>query len=172
MFKRQTLLTIFLIGILTTSFLLSGCETLRKKFSRSSKKQEEIAYEPVLDPIDYPAGVYDPLKGYTYHFNMFHVWKKEFISTFYDGIQLKRLRHFLDNMIIQLEEMEKFIPKEKSVELVKRTEEFKKMRKRLDQPEQFQNRSSMKSKTNTMTQYIRSNYQPRDVAKYIVNPKL
>ena len=172
MFKRQVLFTTFLISILMVSFLLSGCETLKKKFSRSSKTQEKIEHEPVLDPIDYPDSVYNPLADYTYRFNMLHVWKKEFMGALQDDIQMKRLRYILDNMIIQLEEMDKFIPDSKSADLVKTTEEFKKIRTTLDGPEQFLNKSLVERKVNSMTQDIRSSYQPRDVEAYLINPKL
>lgn len=51
---------VIVLALVMTVPLMSGCEPLRKKFTRKKKETQAKAEMPVFEPIDYPAKVEDP----------------------------------------------------------------------------------------------------------------
>ncbi|MCX5681092.1 MAG: hypothetical protein NT079_02250, partial [Candidatus Omnitrophica bacterium] len=109
-------LAVCLVFIVT---IFQGCEPLRKKFTRQKKEEQAQQEEPILDPIDYPEKAYDAKADYKYRFSLFHVWEKEFIGGVDDTASGRRLKYFNDNILVQLQEMEKLVSDEKKAGLQK-----------------------------------------------------
>jgi len=166
--KKRTI-TLCVLGLFFVSIFTTGCEPLRKKFTRNkSSDRIEAQDEPILDPIDYPGKVYDPIADYKYRFSLFHVWKKEFVSASDDGATPKRMRYLLNNMITQAEEMSKLLKKGKSDALTADIATLKEIQQKIDGPTQFYNSADIKRKVNSVSQKIRSDYNPRDLEEDIL----
>ncbi|MDP8266006.1 MAG: hypothetical protein P9M07_03570 [Candidatus Aceula meridiana] len=166
---KQCTITLCVLGLFFVSVFTTGCEPLRKKFTRKkSSDRVEVVDEPILDPIDYPDRVYDSVADYKYRFSLFHVWKKEFISSIDDNATPKRMQYLLGSAIVQAEEMSKLLKAEKRVALEKDIVGLKAIQKKIEGPEQFYNAADIKRKTNSLSQKIRSDYNPRDIEADII----
>jgi hypothetical protein len=144
--------------------ILQGCEPLRKKFTRHKKgESDDQQYEPILDPIDYPDKVYDPKADYKYRFSLFHVWEKEFLAGVDDRTSAKRLKYFVENIIIQLQEMEKIVLEDKRMALQKAIQGFSGVLETLNQPSQFYNLRDLKIEVEQLAKPILLSYTPSDM---------
>lgn len=164
---RRAMSILALLGIFSLCVVISGCEPLRKKFVREKKRDKIVREEPVLEPIEYPSSPYDAYSDYANRYSLFHVWKKEFISGIDDQETSKRLRYFLDQMIGQLEEMVHLLREEKSLELAKDMQDLYPIRDQLDSLSYLYYLSKMKRKVNSITQSLRSQYNPSSVREQI-----
>ena len=107
---RQTFFLVF-IGLMGVSFIFSGCEPLRKKFTRKSKKERatSVAALPILEPEEYPDKPFDPLKEYSYRYSMWNVWYKDYLMATEENTSDKRQSYILSQMAVQLDEMQKLL---------------------------------------------------------------
>lgn len=113
---RRIIVTISCLVAL--NLVLSGCEPLRKKFRRA--KKEDKAGEnfiPVLTPEDYPEPVYSSSSHYKKHYSMWRVWQKDFLQGLEEGDSDKRQRYNLNQVLVQLQEMNRVITGEKQQRL-------------------------------------------------------
>ena len=157
--KVQNVSVIILLLVFAFSILASGCEPLRKKFTRKKKTNvENQEFEPILDPMEYPEKVVDFAADYRYRFSLFRVWQKEFVSGIEDKAHGKRLQYLMNSLIAQIEEMQKLLVGNKAVALGKEIKVFKGFQAELNQPEAFQNLQSMKRKVKTVSNFIISNF--------------
>jgi hypothetical protein len=147
-----------LIFFVTT---LQGCEPLRKKFTRHKKGEEmEQVYEPILDPIDYPEKVYDPKADYRYRFSLFHVWEKELVAGLDDQTSVRRLKYFVENILSQLQEMDKLVLEDQKPALQKAMKGFIGISETLDKPSQFYNTRDLRIEVERLAKPILLNYTP------------
>ena len=166
--KIQSASVMVLLLVFVFSILASGCEPLRKKFTRKKKTNvESQEFEPILDPIEYPEKIEDPDADYRYRFSLFRVWQKEFVSGIEDKAHNKRLQYLMNSLIAQLEEMQNLLAGEKSTKLQKKIQVFKKFQAELNQPEAFQDLQSMKRKVRTTSNLIISDFSFSSVEKDI-----
>ena len=153
------------IGLLCVALSLSGCEPLRKKFTRKNKKEraESTASLPILEPEDYPDKPYDPLKEYKYHYSMWNVWYKDYLMTMEENASDKRQVYLLNQMAAQLDEMELLLAADKQ-------QEFAQVKLSLQQVvESFKTSAPLrsayitKSKVTAVDKKIRDHFRPEDV---------
>ncbi len=150
---------------------LQGCEPLRKKFTRHKKGEEvQKEYEPILDPIDYPDKVYDPQADYRYRFSLFQVWETELLAGMNDQASAKRLQSFLQNILIQLQEMDKLVVEEKRSGLQKAMQGYQRMIETLKQPSQFYNLRDLRIEAERLAKPILLGFKP-SVMKESIKPQ-
>ncbi|MDD3374660.1 MAG: hypothetical protein PHY73_02925 [Candidatus Omnitrophica bacterium] len=153
-----------LLWVLVCSILVSGCEPLRKKFTRTKKTSVESSeFEPILSPIEYPERVYDPVADYKYRLSLFRVWQKEFISGIQDNTHTKRLQYLMNSILTQVEEMQKLLVGNKAVELGKEIKVLKECQDGLNKPEAFQDLQAMERKMKTVSKSIIANFSFKSV---------
>src|SRR5262245_48984541 len=104
-FKQWCVLGVCL-AVLSVS--LSGCEPLRKKFTRKKKADKKEKFIPVLEPVDYPPSRVSSLEQYKYHFSLWQVWNKEMGQLADDPNTDKRLDYLYEQIIQELEEMKRW----------------------------------------------------------------
>ncbi len=175
MLKRNKAIFSFVglvVGLMFVATIFQGCEPLRKKFTRQKKEEEAQAEEPILDPIDYPAKVYDPKADYKYRFSLFHIYQKEFSSAVDDLENKKRLKYFSDSALIQLEEMQRLVTDDKKNGLEKAIKGFKEVSKTLDLPEQLFNTRDLKRQVENFAKPILADYTPRKMTDNIKTEKI
>lgn len=150
------------IGFVLLVTTLQGCEPLRKKFTRQKKgDMQEQEYEPVLDPIDYPEKIYDPKADYAYRFSLLRVWEKELMAGIDDRASGKRLQYFLNNIIVQLEEMNKLVTEDKKSALTKAIQDFQSVLQTVSQPAQFYNVRDVGLRVEQISNPIFNEYKPQ-----------
>ena len=111
MVKMQTIAKVLIILLI---FIASGCEPLRKKFTRQKKKDEsQSAFIPVLDPVDYPDKVETPEESYRHYFSLWQVWDKDFMMRLQENSSDKKINFTFNQVLLQLTEMEKLLTGEK-----------------------------------------------------------
>ncbi len=157
--NQRTVFVFFLLGLFCLTTLMTGCEPLRKKFTRKKKVgKENLEYEPILDPIEYPEKVYDPKADYRYYYSLFRVWEKELIAGLDDQASLKRLNYFLNNMIVQLEGMEKLIIENKVKGLKVLVKSFNEIQDDFKRPLQRYSLQDIKRKVKSLAKKVSSAY--------------
>ena len=152
---------IFIVLLCLTVFVLStaGCETLRKKFTRQKKAEEESKTDiPVLEPIDYPAKIHTADESYRQHYSLWKVWYKDLITTIDDEGSDKRIKYLLDQNIVQLEEMAKWINEAKQNELKEIIDNFNTIKNELDRPSSMRISNSIKNRLEENAKKIRTNF--------------
>lgn len=138
-------LSLFLMFLSCAIF--SGCEPLRKKFIRQKKKSEDInQVMPVLVPEEYPAPVQTRQEQYRYHYSLWGVWTKEFLTVIEEPGRDKRLRYVLEQMMIQLGQMKQLADEDKKALFGPYESALLEAKKQFLQPSAFRNPFVMKSK--------------------------
>lgn len=151
-----------IVGFIFIMVSLQGCEPLRKKFTRHKKGEaQQQEYEPILDPIDYPAKVYDPQADYTYRYSLFRVWEKELTAGIQDRVSAKRLQYLVSNILVQLEEMSKLVTDDKKPALASATQNFQTLLQTVAQPTQFYNLRDVGIEVERAARPILNDYRPQ-----------
>ena len=78
----------------------------------------------MLDPIDYPPPVFDPEREYKLHFSLWKVWHKDLLTVLEERGSQKRQLYILDQLLTQLEELQKLLESTKKEELSKQSQQL------------------------------------------------
>lgn len=138
----------------------SGCEPLRKKFTRKKKGEQKQETVPVLTPIDYPPSRHSVKERYQYHYSLWRVWDKELMQTMDHKASDKKQRYLLEQIIVQLNEMKKWITSEKQSPLEALIRDLQQIQDRMAEPRPLRSRSSLKKKLELNAKKIRQNFNP------------
>ncbi|MFH1692640.1 MAG: hypothetical protein ABIC68_08795 [Candidatus Omnitrophota bacterium] len=96
--------------------LLTGCETLRKKFTRKRKtidKQENV----VIVPRDYDEHPFPPDVLYKQYFAYWKAWNQELIQSLSDQESYKRIMSSSQQAVSNLKKMSSYLVDEKAAKL-------------------------------------------------------
>ncbi len=166
--RVKVLSTSLVLLIFCFSVLASGCEPLRKKFTRKKKiSTGEQEFEPILEPIVYPEKIFNPSDEYEKRFSLFRVWQKEFISAIDDRSHEKRLNYLMNNLMTQIEEMQGLLSDKKSSELKVQIDRLKECQVNLQKPEGFRDLTSVKRKVKSVSNEIISDFSLDSVKEQI-----
>lgn len=165
--KSCQIFSLILAGLVCVSLSLSGCEPLRKKFTRKSKKERTVSTEtvPILDPEDYPDKPFDPYKEYKYRYSMWNVWYKDYLMATEENTSDKRQSYILGQMVVQLDEMQKLLAAEKQQALEKEKGQLQQVVEDFKTPSPLRNAYIIKSKVMLIDKHIRRDFRPGDVQK-------
>ena len=96
---------------LATVVMLTGCEPLRKKFTRQKKKGDVVneKFIPVLEPEVYKVKEYGTEESYAQHYSLLKIWFSDFASTYDQTVNEKRQMYNLDAALKELKEMQKLL---------------------------------------------------------------
>lgn len=107
-------------------FLLTGCETLRKKFTRKRKKAESTE-AIVIVPRDYSAHPFPNDVLYRQYFIYWKSWNQELVSSLTDMENYKKIKSCADQALVNLKKMQTYLREDKAQELelyVKKTSDL------------------------------------------------
>ena len=129
-------LMVVMVSLVAVSFLLSGCETLKRKFTRQKKKDKEQAEEfvPVLEPEEYPEKVYSVADNYKYHYSLWQVWEKELSNAVSEKESNKRQLYMLNQMIIHVDALKKLVSQENLSGLEETLNDLNKLESQIKRP--------------------------------------
>lgn len=125
--KKDSQKALIGVGVLMCIFLLTGCETLRKKFTRKRKKAE--TEEPmVIVPRDYSAHPFPSNVLYKQYFVYWKSWNQELVSSLNDLASYKKIVDCVEQSLVNLKKMQTYLNEAKAAEIevyVKKTEDLK-----------------------------------------------
>ena len=122
--ESQRILT---AGILVFScvLLLTGCETLQKKFTRKKKAQKQEVM--IVSPRDYSAHPFPSDVLYKQYFIYWKSWNQELVTGFNDRASDKKVLDCTQQALINLKKMASYLREQQAKELgvyIKKTEEI------------------------------------------------
>ncbi len=157
---------IFLFGVMMTT---SGCEPLRKKFTRKKKKDRRTAeIVPILDPVDYPAKVQTTDSLYRHHYSLWQVWHRDLINVFEDKGSDKKIAYILKQMMVQLEEMSKLLGEKQRELLLVSVEKLRNIEQRMKMPASVRNNHGIRRKVERIGKQVRRNFRFQQVEDDLV----
>jgi hypothetical protein len=162
---RQRAVVIFALwlGIVLIS---SGCEPLRKKFTRHKKGDQAREVMPVLEPIDYPAPKDDPAQRYRQAYGLWKVWHSELLSKFDGEIDNeKNIRSLFDQDLRQLAKMNDLLAADRQNALKPVVSEIRSALADFNEPESMRNMTVIRRKMRTTDKTVREQFSPKDIFK-------
>jgi dsDNA-binding SOS-regulon protein len=108
--------------------MLTGCENIRKKFTRK-RKSKDSQEQMIIVPRDYSAHPFPSDVMYKQYFIYWKSWNQELITSLNDAASHKKIVDCVEQSIINLNKMVTYLNEEKAKELsvyVKKTEDLKK----------------------------------------------
>jgi len=158
-----------IVCLFVAASLLSGCEPLRKKFTRKKKrdKGESAKFIPVLEPIDYPERRESREDSYKFHYQLIKVWQKDFLTVLDESGSRKKLNYLLGEIIERLQDMQKMLLPEKQEELNSIITSFEMIKVDVNNSVAMQSTFSMESKVKRLRKKIRDNFSIEQVKDFI-----
>ncbi|VAX36318.1 hypothetical protein MNBD_UNCLBAC01-8 [hydrothermal vent metagenome] len=149
-----------LMSCLCLCIFLQGCTPLRKKFTRQKRAEKKVKFIPVLDPIDYPPPQKNPEERYAYHYSMWRIWNRDLLQTFDRKTSGKNQRYLVGQMIVQLQEMQKWVIQEKQQGIEDLMANLQVIKKMLSKPDPMRNVFSIKKKIELNVKRTRAQFKP------------
>ncbi len=120
---------IFLVSVLVLAciFLITGCESLRKKFTRT-KKKKDAQEVMIITPRDYSAHPFPNDVLYKQYFIYWKSWNQELVASLTDKESPKKVLSCVEQALVNLKKMSTYLKDEKAQELgvyIKETEDLK-----------------------------------------------
>jgi len=136
--------------------LFSGCAPLKKKFTRKKKEgDQQQKFVPVLEPIDYEVVQYSPQERYHQAYSLWAVWQKDLLLSMEKKVNSKNQKYLLDKIVVQLEEMKKWLSNDKKLKLEDVVLEYKDIRDKFQNAVNLGNIRSVKRQIESNGKKIR-----------------
>ena len=115
------------VALFFCMLLMTGCETLRKKFTRQKKNQktEEVM---IVSPRDYSAHPFPNDVLYKQYFTYWKSWNQELVTSLNERASDKKVLDCTEQAIINLKKMATYLNEAKAKELsgyIQQTEDIK-----------------------------------------------
>lgn len=161
---------VFLITtLLVTIFVTSGCEPLRKKFTRKKKKDlRATELIPILDPVDYPAKLQTPGDIYRHHYSLWQVWQRDLIGVLEEKGSDKKITYLLNQILVQMEEMGKVLTGEPQKLLTQYIAKMQRIQEEITKPSAIRNNYGIKRKVDLIGKQVRQNLKFKKIEESLV----
>ena len=148
--------------LLITMAVNSGCEPFRKKFVRKKKEEKKNEFIPVLEPVDYDERVKSAQERYEQHYSLWKVWEKDFLQAIQEKNPIdKQQEYALNQMVVQMQEMAKWITGEKKDYLVRQIQEVKRIQNEYEKPAQLRDAFSLINRMRRIGKAMREGLSPK-----------
>ncbi len=164
---RLSVLTSLLLVV--TISLTTGCEPLRKKFVRQKKKtdiQEEAI--PLFSPQEYPENKKSSTDVYRHYYSLWQLWQTDLLTALEDGRSDKKVRYDLNQLLLQVEGMQKIVVAEKRGPLQEAIQKLQGIQRDMDTPAPLRNISEMKRTIESVGKTIRKDYSPVKIGDNLI----
>ena len=160
-FSRRNWLSVCALCLVVT-VLFTGCEPLRKKFTRQKKKDQvgDEKFIPVLEPQEYPVKKYGAEDSYAQHYSMFKIWFSDFANTYEQTINEKKQIYNLDAALKETVEMEKLLKSPLQEELAKIRKQVQFIRDEYAKPKTFRNIARIHSEIRSVDAAMHKSFKP------------
>ena len=157
------------LGIFAVSF--NGCASLHKKFVRKKKeKTQEQAFIPVLDPVDYAPKSVSAEERYRYNYSLWKVWQRDLVQKIDRGESDKTQKYLLGQIIVQLEEMKKWVKDAQKQELSDMITAWRDVLAMYDRPAALRSSFTVKRKVESAAKDVREKFNPETAKDFLVSP--
>jgi len=153
----------FVLVIFICSLVTSGCEPLRKKFTRKKKEEKKEEFIPVLEPQEYPAPAFNPEAEYKHRYNLWKLWYDDFMVGLDEKGSNKRQSYILGQLIVQLEAMEQLLTGDRQAQLHQYKDTLREIGQLLVLPAALRNTGLIKRKISTIDTKIHDQFSPRQI---------
>ncbi|MCK5579800.1 MAG: hypothetical protein KAJ18_00850 [Candidatus Omnitrophica bacterium] len=150
--KRVSGIMVFLLC--SAVVFMAGCEPLRKKFTRKKRMSQVKGIDPILDPVDYPDKVKTAQSVYRHHYALWKGWVNDF-ALIGKSKNDKRAVHDIDQMLLQLNAMNKLLPEDKQKVMTGIIEDLEKVRDRFQKSTPRRNYSSINRQVTRIDKRVR-----------------
>lgn len=157
---RSPRLWMFTVCLLVAAVSLSGCEPLRKKFTRKKKEDKKEELNPILDPIDYPPSRISADEKYRYYYSLWQVWNKDLLQMIGEPTMDKRKNYLLGQITQQLEEMKHWIPEAHAPKIGEALSAYDKLAKEMEKPEMMRSITTMEMRLRRAESFIKNELKP------------
>ena len=171
--KTQTVKVVnwvLMISLCAGALSLTGCEPLRKKFTRKKKTvdNQSEAMQPVLDPLEYPDKVTTVEDDYRQFFSLWRVWDKEALMLFEENASDKKINFALNKIQVQMDGMQKLLTGEKREKMGQLLKELNSVEEDMKTPMALRNMFLMHKKIQTIGNNMRKGLRVQDVKNSLV----
>lgn len=156
-------LWVLMIVTLCASLFLSGCQSVRKKFVRQKKKNAEDKFIPILEPIDYGTSEVSQAERYGHHYQTYRIWERELMAGIERGEADKRLEYYMDQLVVNLESLIKWVPEERQGSLQEVLVDYQSASEYFKTPNAFRNRAGFVSRLKRYERNMRKEFKPNIV---------
>ena len=156
--------------LLLVVVMASGCETLRKKFTRKKKEDKKEKFIPVLDPIDYPKALESPEEQYGFHYSMRAVWQNNLMDALNEkNDNPKRIQNFWEQTKTQMNAMSDWLSPEKKAEFHVLLEEAEALSREFDKPAVMRENALLRNKLMALDKKIRRNFNLKEMEGHLTH---
>ena len=151
---------------------LSGCATLRKKFTRKKKTSDQTEdFIPVLQPVEYKKVELPPLEKYKEQYAMARAYFKDVSDTLgSSGSGDKQQVYALNQLAVRLQGMADLLPGEKKAALGEIIVEVRDVVKEYDKAAPMRRYDILKGTMQKAEKRVRSDFKPDAVKNEIKAP--
>lgn len=163
----------FILAIfICAAFLLTGCESLRKKFTRTKKKSSSEE-EMIVSPRDYSENPLPVEVLYKQYFAFWKSWNQELVSALNDTDPHKKILVCVRESIKNLKNMSSYLVAEKKQGLQVYIERLSDLEKEIGQlATQPPSRMRMlKYKAERILSAVNRNYDFRKMSSFLIRPQ-
>ena len=157
---------IITVLLITSIIYLSGCEALRKKFTRQPKKKEKEIEDIVFVPVEYPEFTMSKEDQYTNNYLFWKSWHSELVTYLNDDTSRKKQISLADETINSLNNMRELLNDEKREKLDVYIKELEKIHDKLKNT-QFVSMPALKRKTINLQNKIQREFYYGKAIKYL-----
>jgi len=159
---------LFMAIVLVTGLVSSvGCEPLRKKFTRKKKDREQTRDIPVLEPIDYPEKIEQPLDILKQSYSMWLLWYGQWTTDMAETSTDKRLIYDLNQLVTLVDELQPVFAETRQALLQDYSRRLAKVRGEFDKPAALRNASYMRSDMRRIDKDFRANFKPEIAQEFL-----
>lgn len=137
---------------------LTGCEPLRKKFTRTKKQTVETEEIPVLEPIEYPKQILTPQDLYKKHYNLWKAWQKELSDSIVETASRKRQLYLFNQILSNLAQMQQLLIEDKAASLKDLMTKYKRIQVGIESPVPQRAATSVKMELDSLDKKVRHDY--------------
>lgn len=150
-----------IVGVAVSMLALTGCQPLKKKFTRKKSTEQKDKFVPVLDPIDYGELTHTADHYYSQSYNLWKVWQKDFIYNLEKNSNEKNLKFLLNKIIVELTKMRDLLVESSQEDLSKIIESYQNTVKTLERPVVMRDNAAIIRRVESYGKKVRLNYSPR-----------
>lgn len=168
--RHVVVLSRMVLGVFVLSVFLTttGCEPLRKKFTRKKKENQVSEAVPLMAPEEYPVASKTVAGLYRQEYAMLLMWLGEMKEAVEEKASNKKLNYCLARMISLMEEMQTMLQGQAQEKLLTHLKHVKALSTEVVEPEGFRNKSKMTRDLRELDKQIRKDLRPAAVAADMV----
>lgn len=170
--RQRRRAVVVIAGLLALSMSLSSCDTLRQKFTRHKKHEEEDqSIVPVLQPEEYPAPELSPEHNYREHYDLIKAWYNDLWADLNDKTTTRYSRYIIREVTNHITEMQKLVDAPTQANLVKLAGFLDYYRSSLDEPWPARNVSRIESDLRAFDRFLRDHLRADRIKGHFVKLK-